>query len=526
MNTNPHRMYQDTRPAHPRQNRVTDRGLCNPRELNRNFMPKLFVYMSGQEWATSAIIGAAIAGLLLPYYSEISLWVGIALIIFAMSIFNMVMASRYCIPLFQLATMICATQLVFAPWLSHYYPYDPQFGYNIDDNIGTLLAYTCPLTLVFALGFLVAVSRVKAIRPEPPVFPSDEARQRLLREINFLFIIGVAAYFLRVSIRMPSSINFIVVLCSHLGMFAVLAKILLLAPHWKSSATILYGAMVLRAITNGVFHEALLWGASITLVLGIRHQKRLKLWLIIAFALLGVLILQNIKTEYRKSAWIGEARTNFDRVILFGTCAVDVISTPSKLLDDEQISRTVLRLNQGWIVNKVLLWVPDREPFANGETLRRQFVATLLPRFILKKKFSVGGKEYFERFTGQKLAQASMGLGYSGEMYANFGYWGGLIGCFFYAALLGLGFYWMQRMANRSALWWAWLPFIANVAVKAEDSIGMVLNWVVKAAIVMFAVSWFLPGLKDTLFTHKTVRQGPDSPAEPTHGLRRPHQKW
>jgi len=99
-----------------------------------------------------------------------------------------------------------------------------------------------------------------------------------------------------------------------------------------------------------------------------------------------------------------------------------------------------------------------------------------------------------------------MGLGYAGEMYANFGYWGGLLGVGLYGLLLGLGFLFIYKMALKSALWWAWGAYIFLVAVKAESTVGFVLNWSVKAVIVMGLVLLVSPAMRQTLFPDKQLR--------------------
>src|SRR5208282_345065 len=108
---------------------------------------------------------------------------------------------------------------------------------------------------------------------------------------------------------------------------------------------------------------------------------------------------------------------------------------------DEFLSEVALRYNQGWIINRVMQNVPSGEPYANGETLLAAVKASILPRLFSPDKVRAGGRENMRRFAGYTLGSGtSMNLGYAGEMYANFGYWGGIAGCFFYAFLLGLMF--------------------------------------------------------------------------------------
>jgi hypothetical protein len=157
-------------------------------------------------------------------------------------------------------------------------------------------------------------------------------------------------------------------------------------------------------------------------------------------------------------------------------------------MDSAFLSDTVVRYNQGWIVNQVMTLVPSEEPYAKGETIVTAAKAALVPRLLAPGKYTAGGKLNMARFAGMEMEGVSMNLGYAGEMYANFGYYGGIAGCFMYAVLLGLGFRWVASRALRSPLWWVFLPYVGSIAFKAEDGIGEILNWIVKATLVAAAV--------------------------------------
>src|ERR1035441_421181 len=105
-----------------------------------------------------------------------------------------------------------------------------------------------------------------------------------------------------------------------------------------------------------------------------------------------------------------------------------------------------------------------------------------------------------ERFAGYTLTEdTSMNLGFAGEMYANFGYRGGIVGCGVYALILGLLFRWVTVRAQTSPLWWAIAVYVGHWALKAETDIGTVLNYLVKAGFVVFVVVMCLPALRAEL---------------------------
>ena len=113
-----------------------------------------------------------------------------------------------------------------------------------------------------------------------------------------------------------------------------------------------------------------------------------------------------------------------------------------------------------------------------------------------------GGRENMLRYAGMEMVgNTSMNLGYAGEMYANFGHVGGLIGCTLYAVALGLLFRVICRRAFIHPLWWSLVPYIFFAAVKAEDGIDLVANWSVKSCVLLFGISLIFPAFRQALFS-------------------------
>jgi hypothetical protein len=184
----------------------------------------------------------------------------------------------------------------------------------------------------------------------------------------------------------------------------------------------------------------------------------------------------------------------------FTSLIVNAVSNPEGLFSSDKISFTLARLNQGWIVNQAMKITPLWKPYAWGDTIVHNIVGALVPRFLYPEKMEVGGKKDYETYTGRELVPGtSMALGYAGEMYVNFGPKWGVIGVGLYGLLIGMGFYWFYVRALRHPLWWAWATYFACIAIRAESSIGYMANWVLKAAMVMVALLFLLPNLRQAL---------------------------
>jgi hypothetical protein len=158
--------------------------------------------------------------------------------------------------------------------------------------------------------------------------------------------------------------------------------------------------------------------------------------------------------------------------------------------------------------------MPSEEPFVHGETLWGALEAAALPRIIAPDKLVMNGRVNMERFAGHDMVgDTTMNIGFAGEMYANFGDWGGVLGCGCYALMLGLFFRWAAVLAQKSPFWWAIAVYCGHWGFKAETDVGGVLNYVVKSVVLVFVVTLLMPAMRNELLgkSPKTRRSLDDS---------------
>ena len=239
--------------------------------------------------------------------------------------------------------------------------------------------------------------------------------------------------------------------------------------------------------------------------------------ILVAGVVLCVLFLplQESKWQLRKYAngdeKSGPVQSNLsalDKAALWGSfLSGSIMKTVSGNMDEEFIGETVMRYNQGWIINRVMQHVPAVEPYARGKTLIDALISVFVPRIFNPDKAITGGVENMKIYAGIELTEGtSMNLGYAGEMYANFGYWGGIVGCGLYCMAFGLLFRFLCIRAFVSPLWWAVLAYIGFAALKAEDDVVGVVNWTAKACIVMVGVCYAFPAFRRALFPRQGGR--------------------
>jgi hypothetical protein len=445
------------------------------------------------------------AGLTYPWWHGVSPWLGFTIGLVVSTSADMIWAARQIVPLPHIAILIASLQYALAPWASNFYPsLYPE--YQIDD-LREYFSYAGPVLGAMAIGFLASGI---GLRLKTPHFDGSAANPKLLRELDYLLWGGIVVSFF--GSGTVGNLAFVVVLLGTLRFVGAIGWMILAAPGWKWRLAVLLIYEGYGATSIGMFHDLILWSLSLLAIyVFLRRVKRSVFVSVLVGLVAGVFFLQDAKWTLRAGIW-----EEGGDVIVFGkpmafnkwtqpfVSVLCLIDSATKVFtggySDESIANSVTRFNQGWIIDRVMHHVPAEEPYARGETLWWALRATLLPRVFAPDKLIVNGRVNMERFAGHAMTgDTSMNLGFAGEMYANFGQWGGVAGCGVYALVLGLFFRWAAVLAQRSPFWWAIAVYCGHWAFKAETDVGGVLNYVVKGAIVAFVVTLFLPHLRAEL---------------------------
>ena len=261
-----------------------------------------------------------------------------------------------------------------------------------------------------------------------------------------------------------------------------------------------------------MFGDLIIWGLwAFATWIFIFKPTVWKLTLSIVLAFLLVPALHESKLQLRRQV-LGyenaEGNVNmssFDKTKIWSSFLANSLQdTVTGSLNDESIGEIVSRYNQGWIIDRVMQTVPVSEPYARGETLKDALISAVVPRIFYPDKVMTGGQVNIFKYAGLRLSvNTSMNLGFAGEMYANFGYWGGIIGCGFYCLGIALVFRVIAKRSLASPLWWSVMPYIGFVTFKAEDDIVGVLNWITKSFVMILVVCWIFPAFRRALFSRQ-----------------------
>jgi hypothetical protein len=213
-------------------------------------------------------------------------------------------------------------------------------------------------------------------------------------------------------------------------------------------------------------------------------------------------VLQAIKFEFREKTW--EGNYTGDRLELFTSLffsKIENMVTGNKdkpgvdFLNskNDEIGEVNNRLNQGWIISKIMSYIPSQSPYLEGETVKEAIFSSLQPRLLNEDKKGGGGKYTFEKLTGMKLLSGTaMGVSIIGEAYGNFGSNGAFMFMFLWGCMLGLFLQVVVKKSNDFYTLPLWLPIIFLQVIKAESDLITVFNHLVKSTVFVFAVLFFL----------------------------------
>src|ERR1035441_1009103 len=78
--------------------------------------------LTSEQWVLAVVCGMISAAATLPFYKDISPWIGVAVFLIGVIIVHFRYACRIIVPFPHFMLLIVALQYVLAPWASFYYP--------------------------------------------------------------------------------------------------------------------------------------------------------------------------------------------------------------------------------------------------------------------------------------------------------------------------------------------------------------------------------------------------------------------
>ena len=390
------------------------------------------------------------------------------------------------LPIESLILAIASLQWIVAPLLA-YWGFSDSYKYYMYVPEPEYMALAVPGVIFFSVGLysLRSGRRVAFFRDCAEATSGILARSPRLP----IYLICVGFVFSYVAGRVPASLAFPVYLLSNIKYIGLIY--LLFSDQVKDKKLPLILAFCLTFISSlqtAMFHDLLLWSAFVGMYAAYLLKPSLKQKLVLVLlAVSFVGVLQIAKDQYRMLLW---QQGTSDYVSKFVT-VVDNQLLEDQVFSDSNVGRVVIRLNQGWIISRIMQNVPAFLPYADGETIVTAIKASILPRVLYPEKPIAGGKVNFEKYTGFNLeSSTSMGIGLLGEAFANFGCEGAWVFMLVFGLLTSLVIRWFFQLVRKYPTIWLWLPLILLQFVKAETELLVQLNYLTKSIALVLVFVW------------------------------------
>lgn len=428
------------------------------------------------------------------YISGNIFWSSLGLSLFAMFSLRFFNNLGKTVDIRDLIIVLSSLQWVVGPFLSYrfYISEYGTYGMAVPENV--YMGFVVPATSLFAFGMFIPL-KLKTFDTTQTL---NKITQTVSKYKNIdLFFIILGLIFNVIWKYMPGPVLFPAFLVGNMHFFGLL--LLLQNKNRRNRFVYIILGLIFTfgsAITSGMFHGLILWLAFMFLFIAyIKNFSFFKKLSIIISLVILVIILQTVKTQFRESTWYDNNFSSGEKTEIFYDLVSENVGG-AFFSSQENINNLVSRINQGWIISRIMFHVPSFEPYAGGETIYAGLTSTLLPRFIYDSKATSGGVKNFERFTGHKLQPGtSMNLSILGEAYANFGK-NAIWFMFIFGLFLNYFYATIKQMIIRRPTLLFFIPVIYLQVIKAETDFVTVLNHLVKASIFVALIYW---GLKKFL---------------------------
>lgn len=415
------------------------------------------------------------------------------------------------LPIKEVILIIAFLQWIVAPILSYHVFTKSDFYYMSVPEIA-YMDFVVPTTIFFSLGLTIAFKKLDIRSINFDLYSNEyfEKRGKIILAIGYtsLIILPFA----------PASLAYLFLLISYstiVGGFYILKSNIKTKFLWLALGIT---PILLQGINTAVFHDTFIWfGYTIIIYSFLNKSNIIAKSTIIISSLTLILLINFVKKDYREIIWSEDLNlsqlnnndpNNSNQNKSSTSTLINLMGEKTKTgINKDGYQEFIDRLNQGWIISRIMYVVPEYEPYANGETIKDGIYAAILPRVLAPNKTMAGGRQNFERFTGLQLINVSMNLGIIGEAYANYGEQGGLIFMFFYGLFFNLVFVFIFSKAEKKPELILWIPFIFFYTVKAEDDFAGVFNQFVKASIVAALLNFMLPKHYQTKIIEKSVNE-------------------
>ncbi len=362
-----------------------------------------------------------------------------------------------------------------------------HYKYYMYVEEATYMAYVVPGVILFYFGLKLFNQTYNLWHVRNFV---TENRSEMLKISKIILGIGLVSFFASGYFQIPQ-LKFIFYL-ANLLIYIAAAHFMLLFPHRKYTIFgITFLFLFINSLRSGLFHDMIITAVFLVFLLFSEKTTFFYKVVIISLGFSTLYIIQLVKAEYRTIIW--ESRGNVSTISAFMKVLEEEFAPKDPTVysvnlnhnkELEEQSQVNTRLNQGWIISKVMDNVPKNQDFLKGETIREAVEAAVLPRFLFpEKKGAEDALQNFRKISGIDIVEGtSMGLSTIGEFYANYGKSGGWLAMFLYGLFLA-GFIKLLEtvVGSGSPIILLWLLLFFFQVIKAETDLIKIVNHLLKS---------------------------------------------
>jgi len=411
-------------------------------------------------------------------------------------------------PLKELIVLLAALQWIIGAKISYGYE-KIHYKYFMYVEEQLYMSLVVPSIILLYLG-LVSIKTPNLKFDLERHFAKGKRRKGVEKIAKSLFSLGILGIGMNKFLSLPS-LAFIFFMFSLL-VYVSIGYFFYLYPNKKTliftTALIVF---FLQALAIGMFHNFFLMAIFLFGVYVNPNKSFIWKSLVLLIAVLLVNGLQVIKQDYRSIIWESK-NLNQSKAEIFVELMQNQFITVDKQKESiyidkredasEEVEKVTTRINQGWIISKIMDYVPRKRDFLKGESVTSAITASVLPRFLFPDKTSANdAKKIFEKVTGLNLLEGtSLGLSLVGEFYANFGMYGAWFAMLIYGLFISFFLRIIIYFSNDSPFLVLWFVLIFFQVIKAETYLIKILNHLIKASMFVFVLHFLLKSLGLNIF--------------------------
>ena len=249
---------------------------------------------------------------------------------------------------------------------------------------------------------------------------------------------------------------------------------------------IVISSIITSSLASGMFHDLLTWIIYSVSIFGLKYKFNVRIKLIgLTFFMFIVVTIQILKQNYRKETGANKESAGFQTFAKL----YQKENEGNGVFSFENLAKSNVRINQGFIITNIMFNVPNKEPFANGSEMYDIVESAIMPRILAPNKLNAGDRTLFTKYSGIPLTEGtSMGLSSIGDAYINFDIFGAVIFMF----ILGLFYSWVlnyfHKKSKKFPILILFTALVFYYPIRPDCELQTILGHLVKSCFLLLGI--------------------------------------